>query len=166
MKPFNLEKALAGEAVVLRDGTVAYVKYCLFNEHLGSCKYPLRGYTVDDDHKFIEDISWTPSGLYFADEDKFEGEGNNDSDFDIVGMWEEPRRKVRIGDREVNAPVSVEEADLPTNTMYWFIKSDGTVLQDNNWTSTHKQFFDVGRVFASKEDAQAFIDAMKALVKE
>lgn len=58
-KPFNLEKALAGEPVVTRGGSPV-TQLVLFKGELDT-KYPLRGVFGAD----IE--SWTSAGAYCAD---------------------------------------------------------------------------------------------------
>lgn len=88
MKPFDLEKALAGEPVKLRDGSKAYVRYVVPDEHLrgGDDDHKLQGYAVDDG-KFDEWYCWDISGKYFSD---------STSEFDIIEMWQEPRPRVQL----------------------------------------------------------------------
>ena len=89
MKPFNLEKALQGEPVLLRDGRKGLVFYripdqYLFYKEKGEVVYKLRGITLDKEG-FIDEINacWTLDGDYDTDF------GNSNDD--IIGMWEEPR---------------------------------------------------------------------------
>src|SRR5699024_1405098 len=75
MKPFNLEKALAGEPVKLRNGKKAYVRHHE-REHY-TCR-PLVGY-LENAFGGVWLISWTRSGR--ADIE------SNDALNDIIGMW-------------------------------------------------------------------------------
>ena len=75
MSKFDLEKALAGAPVVLRDGSKAYVRHCEDNLDVPE---PLVGFDVESGKL----LSWTKKGRYF----------NNDAEAycDIVGMWTGP----------------------------------------------------------------------------
>lgn len=75
MSKFDLEKALKGEPVVLRDGRKAYVRHRETDLTVG---YPLLGYTEHGDI-----MSWTVKG------DAYRSRGGI-SIYDIVGMWVEP----------------------------------------------------------------------------
>ena len=75
---FDLEKALAGHPVKLRNGTKAYVRH---HETELSPSYPLQGYMK---YRFNHlPVVWAKTGRYFS-------EPAIESDFDIVGMWVEP----------------------------------------------------------------------------
>ena len=64
MKPFNLEEALSGKPVKLRDGSVAYVVGCV--PDVVSTAYPLRGVVVERNEfgNLVVDTnnSWTIEG--------------------------------------------------------------------------------------------------------
>lgn len=80
-EPFNLEKALQGEPVMLRNGLKAYIKYTAPSEYTG--EYPLKGYIIDpDSSEGITSESWTLAGKEFTLEVEYDG--------DIIGMWKEP----------------------------------------------------------------------------
>lgn len=85
MKPFDLEKALAGEPVVLRDGHKAIVYYCVPDEikldDEGTPEtFPLKGMKFDQDGYLLNSsVEWRKDGRFRSSE----------SDSDIVGMWEE-----------------------------------------------------------------------------
>lgn len=80
-KPFNLDKALEGNPVKLKNGRKAYVKYVMPSEYKG--KYPLRGYVFDPDFATdAESTSWTLDGLNAL--------STRPHPSDIIGMWEEP----------------------------------------------------------------------------
>lgn len=87
MKPFNLEKALVGEPVVLRGGRKAFV-LCDLKQHF---KYPrsnkqLIGIVATENNSdmFEHSARWYDTGEYLSNDDGCE------SDYDITGMWEEP----------------------------------------------------------------------------
>lgn len=88
MKPFDLNEALAGKPVRLRDGEKAIITHCI-PEHLKynngeSVEQPIIGYILTHDNKLITTGSfWNLDGTYL--------QGNQKSTFDIVGMWEEPK---------------------------------------------------------------------------
>ena len=72
-KSFDLQKALRGEPVVLRNGEKAYVRHM---EQDVKSAHPLSGYTYKG-----AALNWTESGRYYE---------STDSVADIVGMWVEP----------------------------------------------------------------------------
>lgn len=87
MKPFDLEKALAGEPVILRNGSKAFVLADLRDLFPKDTYFPrcLVGvYSHNDCHKaFYGTARWKPNGKYF--------EHLKESSSDIVGMWCEPK---------------------------------------------------------------------------
>lgn len=84
MKEFNLDAALNGEPVILRNGKKSVVKYNLINEveklEERDAKYPLIGYRFDS--IYINTTSWSLTGKSVH----WETMG-----YDIIGMWEEPK---------------------------------------------------------------------------
>lgn len=93
MKPFNLEKALAGEPVKLRNGYKAFVLKKLDNPVYGNPI--LIGYYIN---KFQREntIDWSVSGSYFED--------CEEDMLDIVGMWEDLKPTIKIGGIDVPEP--------------------------------------------------------------
>lgn len=83
MKPFDLQEALNGEPVMLRNGGKAFVKYNLLNEveklEVRDTVHPLIGYRFDG--IYISTTSWSLKGksVHWAT-----------LEYDIIGMWEEP----------------------------------------------------------------------------
>ncbi|OOF84180.1 hypothetical protein BKG93_08390 [Rodentibacter ratti] len=84
-EPFNLERALAGEPVLLRNGDKAFVKFQLGAPVIGY--HSLVGYRINEKGR-EERCSW------FDD-------GNRDDNLKIIGMWKEPE------------PVKPSADDLP-----------------------------------------------------
>lgn len=86
MKPFDLEKALAGAPVQLRNGSKAYVLYDIrnyFNDT--TCTKTLFGIRSEHNNseRFYGLVSWLTNGNFYSDGDE--------SHYDIIGMWEEPK---------------------------------------------------------------------------
>lgn len=85
MKPFDLERALAGEPVLLRNGTKAIVCFMLPDKYLYKngkpSTLPLKGIILDHDG-YVESaiVNWAKNGSYYLGET---------SEKDIIGMWEE-----------------------------------------------------------------------------
>ena len=86
MKQFDLEKALAGEPVLLRNGTKAVIcgrvpdKYKLEGVH--KVIFSLLGITLyADDTVDNQCVMWRDDGRFATGKDGM----------DIVGMWEEPK---------------------------------------------------------------------------
>src|SRR5690625_5370083 len=81
---FDLEKALQGHPVVLRNGKKAYVRH--YEKELDAL-FPLIGYIVNDRGKVEDVCSWKDNepnvkGAY----------ANLEDGTDIVGMWQEPAK--------------------------------------------------------------------------
>lgn len=88
MKPFDLEKALAGEPVVLRCGRKAFITCDLrrYFKSITSSK-KLVGIISEecDPDSFDASSRWYDSGSYH------DADTSEKTDYDIVGMWEEPK---------------------------------------------------------------------------
>ena len=87
MKPFDLEKALAGEPVVLRNGIKAYV-LCDIRDLFPKSRRDLRCLigvqAIEGNNRELGLISrWKVDGKYY--------ERLKESEYDIVGMFEEPK---------------------------------------------------------------------------
>ncbi|MEE3731729.1 Uncharacterised protein [Mannheimia haemolytica] len=138
-KPFDLEKALQGEPVKLRDGNKAYV-IAMVDMPQGLPNYRLVGYGFNGIHK--EFLHWRMTGEALVDDI---------SSDDIVGMWEEPRPTVTL-----TLPCPLKE---PRDEM-WFISSRFTIIKSAG-DGGSKEFLEEGRYFASEYDAQEWLNAMR-----
>ena len=134
-EPFDLEKALNGEPVMLRNGSRAVI--------LNQVKDTLIGY-----FDICTPLSWKLNGyvsLYV------------DPDREIVGMWKEPVSKTVT----VTLPRPLKE---PKEDM-WYINTNGTVTRSTYNKTTGPVYwgecFNAGFYFGSKEDAQAWFDTMR-----
>ena len=86
MKPFDLEKALSGEPVLLRNGMKAVIcgrvqdKYKL--EYGVKVTFPLLGITLHEDNTVDNQcVMWRDDGRFATGKDGM----------DVIGMWEEPK---------------------------------------------------------------------------
>ena len=86
MEPFDLEKALKGKPVQLRNGNKGIITHRIPNykfENGNTVTKPLIGYILNYENKLlISSILWCINGSYYDNVQK--------SDYDIVGMWKEP----------------------------------------------------------------------------
>lgn len=146
MKPFDLEKVLAGEPVKLRDGKKAYIKFDLSKEVVNSYKvtFPLNGYVVDENNNFLSTERWLKNGQY---------SGETKRNYDIVCMWEEPRQRVQL-----DLPCPLKTAEIG-QTVYYQIGKEVCSIKFG-YDSFVDRILELGCVFATKEDCQEWIDAM------
>ena len=154
MKEFNLDAALNGEPVMLRNGCKGIVYYKIPKEYVFSdgsnSEFPLKGLIFDEDG-FIKDSSyfWTDNGLC-----------NHESyhPHDIIGMWEEPK-------------ISIEDLPKPFNPNYketYFYICGFNVYKVKQFFP-HARFDSnnakYGQCFRTAEDAQKWIDFMKSMME-
>jgi len=152
MKEFDLEKALAGEPVLLRDGKKGIVFYRVPDKYKLSdgeeVDYKLRGMTFDT-YGFLSDTcaSWTLGGAYNLD--------NNHNDEDIIGMWEEPK-------------ISIEDLPKPfqpdIGDEFYYI-STVEVSYCSFYTDLFADMKRNGQCFRTKEDVQKWIHFMKGMME-
>ncbi|MFC0912713.1 pyruvate kinase [Pasteurella multocida] len=143
MKPFDLEKALAGEPVVLRNGNKAFVKFALENPLLEDDQ--VVGFYINSEGK-EEVTSWRNNGAHIP---------NVDSIYDIIGMWKEPRPTVTL---TLPSPIKTAHHNQEV-----FKRGNSTIIRfyfDAN-RDKHRKILESGSLFYSEEDAQAWLDAMK-----
>lgn len=157
MKPFNLDDALSGKPVKLRDGSKAYVFGCISDDF--KTTYPLRGFIVEKNNigelTVGRAMSWKLSGKYHVDTENFG---------DIVGMWEEEPIKYRqINGKKFpepcNKPLKIGDPYFIVNIQY-----DLTVFKFC-WadTSSDNDRLKMGIIHATREAAQAHADAISTL---
>lgn len=151
MKKFDLDAALNGEPVMLRNGYKAYIKYNLLDEikslNVKIGMYPLVGYRLECN--YINNTSWDVLGI-----SKYRAT----REYDIIGMWEEP--KISIED----LPKTFKPKDRePFYYIYW-----GEIYCDYGYSesgSTYRSFSQSGQCFRTKEDAQKWLDFMKSMME-
>lgn len=157
MKEFNLEAALNGEPVMLRNGKKAIIYYCTpdefkFGENIPDT-FPLKG-MVFDLNGYLDDslAEWRCDGSFRCSED----------DWDIIGMWEEPK-------------ISVEDLPKPfkpkLGEYYYRITSrsfyDILDIREKEYTDPEydDKTVNQGNAFRTREDAQKWIDFMKSMME-
>ena len=147
MKEFNLDAALNGEPVMLRNGGKAVVKYNLLNEveklEVRDTVYPLIGYRFDG--IYINTTSWNLTGksVHCAT-----------LEYDIIGMWEDPK----ISIEDLPKPFKPEE-----NELYFYI-NNGCVCRNLFWSGFDENLAKNSQCFKTREDAQKWIDFMKSMM--
>ena len=151
MKEFNLEAALNGGPVKLRNGDKAYVKYNLLEENETfaprDTAYPLIGYRLEGVNCYT--TSWTLTGetVHFGLRT-----------LDIVEMWEEPK----ISIEDLPKPFTPEETQH-----YYYINGGYIECEDEYWESNSfdRDAARNGNCFRTKEDAQKWLDFMKSMME-
>lgn len=147
MKPFNLEEALKGAPVKLACGRKAYILYDLsrYPELLKHTnKRRLNGVVVSDCKvNNYRPVNWLLEGKSSFEQDN------------IIGMWDGPKQQMSIED--LPKPFKPEAGE------YYFYINGGIIEREEFW-DTNK--FDIvsaerGNCFRTKEDAQAWLNAMK-----
>lgn len=153
MKEFDLEAALNGEPVMLRNGKKAIIYYCTpaefkFDENIPD-SFPLKG-MVFDLNGYLDDpsVSWRCNGSFRCSEDAW----------DIIGMWEEPK-------------ISIEDLPKPfkpkDDEPYFYINGGTIEYESEFWISSS---FDIkaaerGNCFRTAKDAQKWLDFMKSMME-
>lgn len=154
MKEFNLDAALNGEPVMLRNGCKGVVYYKIPKEYVFSdgsnSMFPLKGLIFDEDG-FIKDSSyfWTDNGLC-----------NHESyhPHDIIGMWEEPK----ISIEDLPKPFTPEE------TQHYYYINGGYVECEDEFAARNefdKRAVKNGNCFRTREDTQKWLDFMKSMME-
>ncbi|AFF23306.1 pyruvate kinase [Pasteurella multocida] len=147
MKEFDLEKALAGEPVVLRNGDKAFVKFVLENPLFEDDQ--VVGFHIDSEGK-EEVTSWGNNGVHIP---------NTNSIYDIIGMWEEPRPTVTL-----TLPCPLKSVTVGQRVFYLDLNKQcericAFLFQKDS--TYHFNLLKNGGIFSTEEDAQAWFDAMK-----
>lgn len=145
MKLFDLEKALVGEPVKLRNGDKAFVFKVLQNKNLQT---PLIGYHINSSGAEFG-ITWQINGDYSV--------CTNEND--IIGMWEEPRPRVQL-----DLPAPLENVEKGQEVYYLELGNQFSQVSKFNFNEDNPcafQLYKNGGLFATKEDAQEWLDAMK-----
>lgn len=151
MKEFNLDAALNGEPVILRNGCKAIVYYIIPEEHTfpdgSNSTYPLRGLIFNKDG-FIE------NSFYFWLED---GRCHREcyKPNDIIGMWEEP--KISIED--------LPKPFKPKKDEEYFYLGCKTVYSTRYCDDFDHDLSEGGQCFRTEQDAQKWLDFMKSMME-
>ncbi|MFC1166995.1 hypothetical protein ACFGZA_05485 [Pasteurella multocida] len=157
MKEFDLEKALTGEPILTRDHQKGYVKFTI--EENSKIK-KLVGIVHNGCLTEVEE--WLPSGNVLSDDI---------TPNDIIGMYEEPRPTVTL---TLPSPITYPEENKRCYTIVIndvdAYDGDGSFVSISDWVAEKengdydyqtKQRIREGLLFATEEDAQAWLDALK-----
>ncbi|MGP9458688.1 hypothetical protein [Pasteurella multocida] len=149
LEKFDVNRALAGEPVRLRNGLKAFVTHKLNVDLISTSQeiepYELVGFTVQNG-KFNGVICWTLSGNFYQ---HVEGTG-----FDIVGMIDEKTEKVKV---DLPRPLKTAEH----NQQVYFITAKGISSLVYQNTANNALMLEDARFFATREDAKAWEDLAK-----
>lgn len=149
MKPFDLQAALAGEPVQLRNGAKAFV-LCNVNDYFKdstrpACLAGIRSCT-NNNNKYFNMIHWHLSGSIHED---------IVSDYDIIGMWEDV-----IDPKDLPKPFIPNQGD----TYYYIcghkIYKINEYFKNSSFDSGNAL---CGQCFKTETDAQKWINFMKSM---
>ena len=148
MKKFDLEAALNGEPVMLRNGDKAFIFKNVKNTHVLDFEvdYPLIG--MIHNHAVVQ--TWSLDGRTSLT--------NDCADRDIVGMWEEPK----ISIEDLPKPFKPKDGDK-----YYYINEIGVQYirrydeDDDSDVGLAKN----AQCFKTREDAQKWLDFMKSMME-
>ncbi|EGP03031.1 hypothetical protein [Pasteurella multocida] len=147
LEKFDVNRALAGEPVRLRNGLKAFVTHKLNVDLISTSQeiepYELVGFTVQNG-KFNGVICWTLSGNFYQ---HVEG-----TEFDIVEMWNDNIIKV-----DLPRPLKTAER----NQHVYFITAKGISSVVYKETANDLLMLEDARFFATREDAKAWEDLAK-----
>lgn len=156
MKPFDLESALKGEPVKLKNGNKAFIKLDLSDEVEKLHKsfigmLDLHGY-------YIQYNNIVPCKWYSTSLKSFEIH----SELDIVGMWEDPKPKRYING--IGVPEPLKENEIKNGEYYWYISlmhADNYIKGEiDKQVGVFQNLIRKGLVFKTKEDAKAMAKAL------
>lgn len=164
MKPFNLEKALAGEYCVTESGQKVKVIFDLrsLNVRNRRISFPLLGYIMDKDGEWtISQESWKEDGRFSP--------SINGSCLDIVGMWEERQPEVTIAiPAPLKAATDGQEVwyaeympERVCNRLVHRTHPTKHIFKNNDEELLH--LLELGQLFRTKEDCQTFLKAIKGV---
>lgn len=148
MKEFNLEAALNGEPVMLRNGEKAYIFKNIQDTHILDFKvdYPLIGMM----HNHAPVQTWSLDGRISLVSDYSNG--------DIIGMWEEPKKQISIED--LPKPFKPKTGDE-----YKYIVGVEVFRRISVGDSFDKSLSMGGQCYRTEEDAQKWLDFMKSMME-
>ena len=163
-EPFNLEKALSGEPVMLRNGSKGFIKFLMPETYEGV--YPYQGYYFTYNNTKTTPTSWSETGLI--------NEEYPNSPEDIVGMWKEPQLEPKTVTLTLPCPVLQPEVGktyytpvITTIADYAFDRdftaiTECVVINKNapiDWQSYCR--LREGLIFNTKDDVKAWFNAMR-----
>lgn len=155
MKPFNLEEALAGEPVQLRDGSKAFITSD-YKQFFPYNIYRFQGvFLIGKSKTQYQRNQWTEDGASLFEYEKYIVDTNP---YDIIGMWQEPTPTVTL---TLPKPFKPKQDEIYYSISDLYIKPEKNVARCLDAASIK-----IGNCFRKEEDAQAWIDAMRGAVYE
>ena len=153
MKPFDLQEALNGAPVKLRNGNKAYI-IADYIEFFPFNTFRLQGVCLVGDSKTqYERNQWAVDGVSLFKIDYY-SRGTNP--YDIIGMWEELKSDT--------ITVTLPKPFKPEQGQeFYFSSMDGKLIVshfDKN-SALDCSLKSYGKCFRTSEDAKAWLDAMK-----
>ncbi|ATW44424.1 hypothetical protein A2U20_05815 [Glaesserella parasuis D74] len=146
VEPLNLEKALQGAPVLLRNGNKAYIKFLMPKEYKGSSS--LAGYVIDNEcSEQVYTLSWHLNGKATKEE--------SNHHLDIIGMYKESEPETNKVTLTLPCPLKKPRDDM------WFISLWKEVSKSSYNKNTPLKEFEKNIYFGSEADAQAWLDAME-----
>ena len=153
MKEFDLKAALNGEPVILRNGEKAFIKYNLLDEleniEARDAACPLIGYRLYGN--YVSTTSWELSGksVHWAT-----------MQYDIVGMFEEPKKQINIED--LPKPFKPKDGEE-----YYYIcgRFINRIYKYSEVSPFDRVAAQNGQCFRTEKDAQKWIDFMKGMLE-
>ncbi|HDR0739561.1 TPA: pyruvate kinase, partial [Pasteurella multocida] len=142
MKAFDLEKAIAGEPVVLRDGSKAFVKFEVPKELRENNFADIVGFRIRGNEFIVEE--WDIDGVARS----------SCGHRDIVGMYEEPRPTVTL-----TLPCPLKSVTVGQRVFYLDLNKQcericAFLFQKDS--TYHFNLLKNGGIFSTEEDAQAW----------
>ena len=156
MKPFDLVAALEGAPVVLRNGCKAYV--LADTARLNNFKS-----IYCDEYPLVVIVAGGSLNMHMRDGSYYNKEPDNPKD--IIGMWSDPPKTIRIGEYDVPEPVRETLEDYQE---YWGVD---TMAEELAWKYTwHNALFcnlklRRGLIHLTKEAAVIHAKALISLTK-
>ena len=156
MKPFDLVAALEGAPVVLRNGCKAYVLADIAN--LGEFET-----IYCDEYPLVVIVAGGGLNMHMRDGSYYNDEPDNYKD--IIGMWSDPPKTIRIGEYDVPEPV---REPLEDDKEYWGVDPTAKELA---WKYTWNNalfcnlMFRRGLIHLTKEAAVIHAKALLSLNK-
>ena len=155
MKPFDFVAALEGAPVVLRNGCKAYV--LADTARLNNFESIYR-----DEYTLVVIVAGGGLNMHMRD-GSYDEEPDNPKD--IIGMWSDPPKTIRIGEYDVPEPM---REPLEKDTAYW-IPHFSLDVSANRFTWYSDDFdnrmLKNGIIHLTKEDAVIHAKALMSLTK-
>ena len=159
MKEFNLDAALNGELVRLRQGSKAYVvgkiPSNLTYEDNELIDYPLIGVVLDENGYLTGTVVfWTINGKCSED--------GVLHDADIIGMWEEPGIRIEDLPKPFKPKLGEYYYRITSRSFY-----DTLDIREKEYTDQEydDKTVNQGNAFRTREDAQKWLDFMKSMME-